>query len=232
MSDGRTPNPLVTVVVAVLNGEPFLARALRSILAQDYSPLEILVVDGRSTDRTEAIARSFPGVRFLVQPGTGIPDAYNHGWANAQGEFIAFLSCDDEWVPHKLSTQVAYLQGHPEVQVSMAHARYVLDPGCRVPPGFRTELLEGSHPGAMETLVARKDALGLVGSFDRSYRTAEDLDWVARARDAGVGLTRLSDALLIKHIHDSNLSLQWLENNRLILKLLRDSIARKQRADS
>ena len=67
MSDGRTPNPLVTVVVAVLNGEPFLARALRSILAQDYSPLEILVVDGRSTDRTEAIARSFPGVRFLVQ---------------------------------------------------------------------------------------------------------------------------------------------------------------------
>ena len=229
MSGAQSPNPLVSVIVAVLDGERFLARALRSILAQDYAPFEVLVVDGRSTDKTEAIARSFPGVRFLVQPGTGIPDAYNHGWANAQGEFIAFLSCDDEWVPHKLSTQVAYLLAHTEVQVTMAHAHYVLEPGCRMPPGFRPELLTGSHPGAMETLVARKEAAGLVGSFDSRYRTGEDLDWVARARDAGVGLVRLSEVLLIKHIHDSNISLKWAEDNRLILRLLRDSIARKRR---
>ncbi len=231
MRDIHTPSPLVSVIVAVLNGERFLARALRSILAQDYSPFEILVVDGRSTDGTQTIARSFPGVRFLVQPGTGIPDAYNFGWANALGEFIAFLSCDDEWVSHKLSTQIAYLLAHPEVQVAVAHARYVLEPGCRMPPGFRAELLEGAHPGAMETLVARKSAFGLVGSFDRGYRTAEDLDWIARARDAGVGLVRMGDVLLIKHIHDSNISLKFAEDNALILRLLRESIARKRRAE-
>jgi GT2 family glycosyltransferase len=120
---------------------------------------------------------------------------------------------------------------HPEVQVAVAHARYVLEPDCRVPPGFRPELLEGSHPGAMETLVARKGAFGLVGSFDRGYRTGEDLDWIARVRDAGVGLVRMSDVLLIKHIHDSNISLKFAEDNRLILRLLRDSIARKRRAE-
>jgi GT2 family glycosyltransferase len=100
-----------------------------------------------------------------------------------------------------------------------------------MPPGFRPELLEGAHPGAMETLLARKGAFDLVGSFDRSYRTGEDLDWIARARDAGVGLVRMSDVLLVKHIHDSNISLKFAEDSALILRLLRDSIARKRRAE-
>jgi len=220
--------PSISAVVPVRNGERFLARALESIARQHPAPSEILVVDGHSTDATESIARPFPGVSFLVQAGQGIADAYNHGIANARGDVVAFLSCDDEWTPDKLSTQAGYLRANPAVMAVRAHARYVLEPGFAIPPGFQRKLLEGAHPGAMETLVARRETFRTVGWFDSRFTTGEDLDWVARARDLGVSMSTLPDVLLIKHIHDANISLQSPANDRFLLTLLRESIARKQ----
>lgn len=78
-------SPLVSVIVIVRNGERFLAAALESIVAQSYRPLEILVVDGDSTDRTVEIAvPSFASVRYLPQPDSGISNAYNFGIAQAR----------------------------------------------------------------------------------------------------------------------------------------------------
>ncbi|WP_198013607.1 glycosyltransferase family 2 protein [Crinalium epipsammum] len=57
--------PLVSVIIAVQNGEQYFNQAINSIVAQTYPNVEILVVDGKSTDQTEAIARSYPQVRYL-----------------------------------------------------------------------------------------------------------------------------------------------------------------------
>lgn len=225
-----TGNPLVSVIMAVKNGARFLASAIDSVLAQEYRPLEIVVVDGGSEDDSASIARSYPGVEVLPQTGAGIADAYNTGIDAANGDILAFLSCDDVWTPGKLSTQVGYLLAHSEVQYVTARARFFLEPGSAIPPGFRPNLLEGDHTAhIMETLVARRSAFRIVGRFDPTLSTAEDVDWFSRARDRGVPTAAIHAVLLHKRVHGNNLSLNDAAGTRDLLLAVKRSVDRKRR---
>lgn len=220
--------PLVSVVVAVRNGERFLSQALSSILEGSYRPLEIIVVDGDSTDRTVEVARAFEHVRIVPQNGEGIAAAYNTGVEAAGGEFVAFLSHDDLWTPDKLETQIGFMIGKPEVQYTIARAKFFLEPGHEIPRGFRPELLEGDHVAPiMETLVARRSLFESLGKFDTSLPIANDVDWFTRASDHNIPTAVMPQVLLRKRVHDTNLSMNVETNNRDLLKLLKASIDRK-----
>jgi glycosyltransferase involved in cell wall biosynthesis len=219
--------PLVSVIVAVRNGERYLADALQSIFAQDYHPFEVIVVDGQSTDNTAAIAKSFQSVRYLSQMGQGIADAYNTGIDAAQGDFIAFLSHDDLWTPNKLSVQMDFMLCHPEIQYTIAKAKFFLEKGHSIPPTFKSELLKGEHVARiMETLVVRKTLFDQIGKFDPELTVAEDVDWYARTNDHNVQMSIIPTVLLYKRVHNTNISLNT--SNQYLLKALRRSIKRKQ----
>jgi glycosyltransferase involved in cell wall biosynthesis len=199
------------------------------VLAQDYVPFEIIVVDGGSVDSTAAIAKSYGCVRWIEQMGQGLADAYNVGIASAQGELIAFLSHDDLWTPNKLSVQVDYLQRHPEAQYVIAHVHYFLEPGFNRPPGFRQELLVGSRVGLMmETVLARKSCFDWIGTFDPRYSSSEDADWFVRASDLQIGRGVVAEVLLHKRIHNANLTFTDPEGYRNMLRILKNSIERKR----
>ena len=89
--------PLVSVVVAVRNAERTVARTLDSILAQTYPHVEIVLVDGASTDGTLATIAPYQDrlSAFLSEPDRGIADAYNKGIRLARGEWTYFLNADD-----------------------------------------------------------------------------------------------------------------------------------------
>ena len=221
--------PLVSVVIAVRNGERFLSSAVESVLEQDYQPFEIIVVDGHSTDRTAEIVRSYRQLRYVSQANRGVADAWNVGIDASRGELIAFLSHDDRWTPDKLRVQVSYMQTHREVEYTIARVKFVLQPGFSVPPGFRRELLEGDHVGQlMETLVVWKSLFTRIGKFDPNLRTAEDADWYARANDARVPRAVLPQVLLIKRVHDENTSLNDPVGNQNLLTALKRSVDRKR----
>src|SRR5579863_5985852 len=107
--------PLVSVVVPVYNRADMLGDAIESILAQDYDPIEIVVVDDGSEDSSFDVARSFPTVKCLRQPNTGAAAARNAGIAEATGEYVAFLDSDDLMRPSKVSTQMRYLGEHADI---------------------------------------------------------------------------------------------------------------------
>ena len=221
--------PLVSVIIPVKNGERILPLALNSVLAQDYQPLEIIVVNDHSTDRTAEIARSFAYVQVLSPTGKGVASVWNDGIAAAKGELVAFLSHDDLWTPDKLRLQVHYLLEHPEIHYVIARVQFFIEPGCAIPSGFRKELLEQDHVGRVpETLVARKRLFDTIGKFDPRLSTAEDVDWFARAHDCGVPMAVIPKVLLHKRIHDTNISLNVPENNRNLLQALKQSIDRKR----
>ena len=214
--------------MAVRDGERFLEQAIRSVLDQDYTHYEILVVDGNSQDGTREIARSFPCVRIVTQRGPGIASAYNTGVEEAKGEILAFLSHDDLWTPGKLTMQVGHLLAHPEIDYATGRAEFFLEPGCAIPPGFRPELLSGSHVAhIMETLVARRSVFEKVGPFDPDLSTAEDVDWFSRAGDLGIPTAVVPRVLLRKRVHGTNLSMNVAVNNRNLLEVLRKSLRRK-----
>lgn len=222
--------PLVSVILAVRNGEPYVAEAIESVLASDYRPLEIVVVDGQSSDRTAEIVQTYPEVRYCTQTTLGIAAAYNQGIEAAQGDFVAFISHDDQWSAQKLGHQMSYLQAHPEVQFTVCKFRYFLAEGCSIPPGFRAELLDQEPVGyIMETLVARKTVFDQVGQFNTAYQLAEDVDWYARAKDLGITSAVIPEVLLSKRVHDCNSSTNAQVSTQALLRVLRQSIQRQKR---
>jgi glycosyltransferase involved in cell wall biosynthesis len=219
----------VSVIVIVKNGERFLAEALHSIQRQTLPPLEILVVDGGSTDRTAEIARSFAGARYLRQPDSGISNAYNFGIAQAQGELLAFLSHDDLWTPDKLAVQAGYLLAHPVCQYVVSRIRSFLEPGETPLAGFRRELLDETPVAyIMETLLARRGLFEVVGLHDPGLPTAGDVDWYARVFDADVVGHVCEQVLVHKRVHSRNTSLTDTSNNTQLLHALRRSALRKR----
>ncbi len=224
------PNPLVTVIVTVYNGEEFLADAIRSILAQKYEPVDLLVVDDGSTDGTAEIARGFgSSLRYHCVDNCGIAAVRNHALDLVKGDLIAFLDADDLWPPDKLSIQVAHLTEHPEVQYSITRMKYFLQKGARVPKSFREELLHGDHVGRIvSTLLSRRSVFETVGKFNPELAPADDVDWFTRAADLEVPMAILPDVLLHKRVHGTNVSHQAELNNVALLKLFRQSIQRKR----
>ncbi|HEX7586895.1 MAG TPA: glycosyltransferase [Anaerolineae bacterium] len=225
--------PLVTIIIPVKNGERYLTAAIQSVLDQDYSPFELIVVDGQSNDRTAQIAKSFPRVHYLSQSGDpGIAAARNLGIAAAEGELIAFISHDDLWAKNKLSVQVEHMLAHPEIMYTITRVKFFLEPGCVCPPGFREELLEGDHVGVMpETLVARKSLFDQIGGFNPEFVIGEDNDWFVRAKDKHVPSAVIPRALTYKRIHDSNISFARINAETLdrdMLKIAKQSIDRKR----
>ena len=218
----------VGVILIVRNGERFLADALSSVITQTHQPAEIVVVDGHSTDRTVEIARRFPSVTVIEQAGSGIANAYNQGIAQVRCPLLAFISHDDEWLPEKLELQVNALASRPDALLSFTHVQHVLA-GDAPPPGFRTGLLEKPVAGfIMETLLVRREAFDRIGMFDPAFAVAEDTDWFARARDAGLPTVVLPQTLVRKRVHDTNASISDRGINDLLLKALRQSIDRKR----
>lgn len=118
----NSERPLVSVMLLARNGAKYLSTQIDSILAQTYSPLELIICDDCSTDRTPQIAREYtqrdPRVTF-VRNETNLRGAltFERYCHLCRGEFIAPSDQDDYWLPRKLEAQVAYLTAHPETQM-------------------------------------------------------------------------------------------------------------------
>jgi glycosyltransferase involved in cell wall biosynthesis len=226
-------NPLVSVIVPVYNGEKYLAEALDSVAAQDYAPLEVIVVDDGSTDGTAPIAQARAEVGYAFQPNGGVATARNHGLRLAQGSFIAFLDADDVWLPTKLRAQMDYLRAHSEVDGVLCKLDHFLEPGAQWPATFN-ETYYRQQPTAYlpSALVVRRQVFAQVGLFDARFRTGEDADWFFRARDTGVALTVVPEVLIRRRIHSGSLTHETRAVTADLLNVVRASINRKQGRDA
>ena len=102
--------PAVSVIIPAYNAEAFLARAIRSVEAQNFRDFEIVVIDDGSTDGTADVARGFSSVRYVLGSHGGEAAARNRGLEEARSALVAFVDADDEWLPEKLARQTAFMQ--------------------------------------------------------------------------------------------------------------------------
>lgn len=109
--------PLVTVLMAVYNGQDYLREAIESILNQTYSKLEFLIINDGSTDQTDAIIRSYKSrrIRYISNAkNQGLDVVLNKGFLLARGEYIARMDADDISLPSRIEEQVAFLETHSQ----------------------------------------------------------------------------------------------------------------------
>jgi hypothetical protein len=244
------PRPLVSVIVPVYNGERFLAEALDSIFAQDYRPVEVIVVDDGSEDRTAAIASSFKGLRYLFQSRQGQAAARNAGIKEARGEFIAFLDTDDLMLPNKLSAQVNYLLHHPESGCVLSRRETFFETGVE-PPSWLSENIDANEgvgtahsssqdfgelwhlrEGGMSSVLVRRQLLERIGGFNPCYRHMDDLDWLFRVRESGAGVGVLPQVLWRRRIHGTNLTYQRKAIVKEWIGFIKERIDRRRAAAS
>ena len=111
--------PTVSVILTTYNRDTFLPEAVKSILTQDYQDLELVIVDDGSTDNTfKKIRSNLHLFTYIRHPSNkGISAARNTGIMNSSGKFICFLDSDDLWETNKLSSQITFLQSHPNYQI-------------------------------------------------------------------------------------------------------------------
>jgi len=184
----------VSVVIPAYNSGRFIARAVESVLGQSRAAAEVIVVDDGSTDDTgEAVRRYGERVRYVRQENGGASVARNTGVAAAEGEWIAFLDADDEWLPGKLAAQMDLLGRHPELRWATGNFERCLCGSDRrgpdLDPARARELLAGEEyfesyfrayrGGAMGctiTMVIRRAALQQAGLFRAGQIKANDLD--------------------------------------------------------
>lgn len=176
--------PLVSVIIPTFNRAWAIGRAVDSVLAQDYRPFELIVVDDGSCDQTSEILACY-GDRLSVihQKNRGVSAARNQGIARAGGDLIAFLDSDDFWRPQKLSVQVDYFTSHPDALICQTGEIWIRN-GVRVNPGKRHQKRAGMifTPSLDLCLVSpsavmmRKILFDTMGGFDESLPACEDYD--------------------------------------------------------
>jgi glycosyltransferase involved in cell wall biosynthesis len=218
---------LVSVVMPALDEEAFIAEALQSVLAQTYRPVEIIVVDDGSSDRTADIAVEH-GVRVVRRPHGGQAAARNAGVAVARGAYWAIFDADDVMPPERLSRQVAYLEEHPELGIVLGLAEAFVSPGEPRPPHFNPIWDDGPYRGHWGTLLARRSVADLVGPFNEALALGEDVEWMGRANAAGVPVGYVDHVCLRYRIHRGNTSSDIGANRRATLSVLRASVRRRR----
>ena len=112
----RSEYPRVTVIMAVYNGEEYLRESIGSVLSQTFTDFEFLIINDGSTDGSLDIIESYGDPRIkLIHNDTnlGLVATRNKGLANAGGEYIAWLDCDDIAYPTRLAEQAAFMDSHP-----------------------------------------------------------------------------------------------------------------------
>ncbi len=173
----------VSAVIAVYNGARTIDRAIESVLKQDFSGCEIVVVDDGSTDSTvERLKQWGDKIRIVRQANRGPSVARNNGVGIATGEYVAFLDADDAWMPGKLGRAVAALEAEPEAVLAYSNFTPVDDSGREIRERFfeeysdhapsMEELLTRWWPILTSTVVMRRDTFQRCGGFSEEFRSA------------------------------------------------------------
>lgn len=191
----RIDLPFVSAILPVYNRAGSIERAIESVFAQSYRPLELIVVDDGSDDETTHILAKYKSVATVLrQPNQGAYAARNLALRHAKGDLIAFIDSDDAWLPDKLERQVPLMR--EKIGLVYGDIEIVATPESGAPRIARTkfnavmphrgDVLEALAWGNFVptcTALVRREALESIGGFDEQSRISADyLAWYAIAR--------------------------------------------------
>lgn len=217
-----SPEPAVSFVMPVKDGERFIAEAMTSVQEQTFRDLELVVVDDGSTDGTREIvrgrAREDPRIRLVEQDHRGLPGALNIGLEAARGPWVARLDADDRALPHRLERQLAAAARRPDVAVWAGWALTVDITGriigqVATGPVTDEEFRRAHASGFIEilhpTVLARRGVLLDVGGYDERFLIGEDVELWDRVGEVAPILT-LPEPLIHFRAHPASESTRRL----------------------
>ncbi|RCU45201.1 glycosyltransferase [Corallincola holothuriorum] len=182
----ESKSPKVSVIIPTYNRAEFILEAIHSVFAQDYTNIEIIIIDDGSTDETAELLAPYieqGKVLYRYQENQRQCVARNNAMSIATGELWCFLDSDNRWLPGKLKTQVTYMQTNPSVDIVYGDNQLIDDEGKitsqknmrRHSGRIYPEMLRDNCV-SMNTVMARAECFKRHGTFDPSFKVADDYE--------------------------------------------------------
>ena len=195
--------PMVSVITVVRNGEKYIRQAIESVLAQDFPSIEYIIIDGASTDGTQAIIAEYRErlAHYVSEPDVGIADAWNKGIRAARGEYIAFLNADDYYQPSFIRRSIVATNGSPDVIIY--GSTLVVDEADKLNQSVVNRQFDLSriiygfgfrHPSCL----THRKIFDVVGLFNVEVRIACDADFLLRCVKADVSFQRSKGVVVMR----------------------------------
>ncbi len=198
--------PSISIITPSFNQGRYIENAIRSVLSQDVSDLEYIVMDGGSTDETISIIKKYEGALLWVsEQDRGPSDAINKGIACTSAPIVGWLNSDDVYYPRALLTVIDYFAMHPEVEVVYGDACHIDENGVVVEP-YPTEdwnwdrlkeICFISQPAAF----LRREVFVRYGLLDLNLRNMDYEYWLRLGKN-GVRFAHLPVLLAATRLHD------------------------------
>jgi len=214
----------IGVVVPVYNGARYLDEALAS-LERCHDVGQVVVVDDASTDASREIAGRRASVTLLsLERNVGQAEARNRGVDAIDRDFVGFLDADDRWTIDGADPRLAPLVEEPAIDIVASQLTML-----RLHADGRQERSSPRHYMQLGTALVRRQLFERVGGFDATAMPAEDLDWFARAKEAGARIEFLAVATLDYRRHAAQLTHERETLTRSTLLAVRHALDRRRR---
>jgi len=209
--------PLVSAIIPAYNRPERTQRALESVSAQTYSPIELVIVDDGSQpplhNELSVPESAFQEVVFKVhKTNQGGNVARNTGIENASGQYLAFLDSDDEWGTEKIQQQITRLE-QSEAEASYTGVKQLDSNGevnvitkATLSGDILSDLLNGNTVGTFSSVVIQADVVDRLGNPDPDLPSWQDWEWYLRLAANGVQFDAINEPLTIRHNEGDQIS--------------------------
>jgi glycosyltransferase involved in cell wall biosynthesis len=181
----RNKEPLVSIITPSYNQEKFIEKTIQSVLSQDYSNIEYIVIDGGSTDGSMEIIKKYEKYLsyWVSETDRGQSDAINKGFKMAKGEILAWLNSDDTYLPGAIKKVVEFFKLHHDVNIVYGMSHYIDETG-NIIDNYPTESFDHKRFASFNFISQpstffKKNAYYEVGGLDIGMQFAFDYDlWI------------------------------------------------------
>lgn len=201
--------PLVSIVIPAYNHAGYLDEAVRSVLAQDYPHIELIVLDDGSTDGTRRVLEKYDGKFYWeTQENMGQVNTLNKGWLMSKGQILSYLSADDTLMPGAVSSSVKCFRENPDAVLTYCDFN-LIDPNSRITRRVRTP--EYSYHAMVSDIICppgpgaffRRTAFEAAGLWNNEWRQMLDYDYWLRLGLHG-RFVRIPKVLASYRMHNSS----------------------------
>jgi len=237
---------LISVITPLLNRAAMLPDALASLAAQNSVAFEHIVVDGGSTDGSQAIAAA-SGALVIDAPGSSIYEAINLGLDRARGDIICLLNSDDRLTPGALAAALSAFAAQSELDLVRGRALVETSISGRWQPvALPAEDQEPHLPGillgrsSINACFFRTALVRRIGTFNPAYPISADREWLARALVSGACTAGIDATVYVYRAHPGSLTIgksrpataQWVREHLVFSRaMLREArLTRRDRS--
>ncbi len=193
-----TDTPAISVIMSVYNAQDDVKAAIDSILAQNFTDFEFIIIDDGSSDNSADIIKSYddPRIKLHSQKNTGLTKALNKGVSLAKGRYIARQDADDVSYPQRLQKQFEILESRPDVNLLGSNADDHYPDGYKAQWGHYDEdelqrIVYFKTPFPHSSAMMRTDIIRKLGGYDESFKTAQDMElWMRFAAQGPIAMIK------------------------------------------